>query len=64
LPAAIEAAEKNLDEFQQQMAAADFYTSGNDTAPVIEAAEKAEQELEHLFERWEVLDSQTRDSGA
>ena len=64
LPAAIEEAEKNLDKIQQQMAAPDFYTNGKDTAPVIDAASLAESELERLFERWEVLDSQTRESGA
>ena len=64
LPSAIEAAEKTLDDIQKQMAAPDFYTNGADTAPVIEAASKAENELERLFERWEALDSQTRDTGA
>jgi len=57
LPASIEAAEKKVETLQQQMSAPDFYTNGNDTAPVIEAAAAAEAELEQLFERWDELDS-------
>ena len=62
LPGKIEATESTLDELQQTMSAADFYTSGNDTAPIIEAASKAEAELEKLFARWDELDSQQRGS--
>jgi len=57
LPAEIEAAENLLESLQQKMSASDFYTSGNDTAEVIEAAGRAEAELNALFERWDVLDS-------
>lgn len=57
LPAAIEKAENELDALQAQMSAPDFYTSGQDTAAVIEAAGEAEMALEKLFTRWDELDS-------
>jgi len=60
LPAKIEAIENSLDEIQKTMSSADFYTNGKDTAPVIEAANKAEAALEQLFERWDELDNLTR----
>jgi len=57
LPASIEAAEKTIEDLQQQMSAPGFYSGDHDTAPIIAAAAAAEAELESLFERWNELDS-------
>jgi len=57
LPGEIEKAEKTIETLQLQMSSADFYTNGEDTAPVIQAADDAEKALEALFARWDELDN-------
>ena len=58
LPQQLEALESRIEQLQQQMADADFFTQPHEkTQPVLVALAEAEQQLETAFERWEYLES-------
>lgn len=57
LPKKIELLEAELEALQQEMAAPDFFSQGDEkTAPVLKKLEDAEQSLEHCYERWTELE--------
>ena len=57
IPAQIDAAELNIAELQAQIADASFYQQPADkTAAVLAALQSAQEELDHLVERWAELE--------
>jgi len=57
LPALLESLETHVDEYQQQVNAADFFNNNSEyTQLVLDALHKAESDLEVAFDRWQELE--------
>ncbi|KGJ98397.1 ATP-binding cassette ATPase Uup [Thalassotalea sp. ND16A] len=57
LPALLETLETQVDEYQQQVNAADFFNNNSEyTQSVLDALHKAEGDLEIAFDRWQELE--------
>jgi ATP-binding cassette subfamily F protein uup len=57
LPALLESLETQVDEYQQQVNAADFFNNNSEyTQSVLDALHKAESDLEVAFDRWQELE--------
>ena len=58
LPARLESLETEIEQLQQQVNSAEFFSQPLDvTQPVLDRLNQAEQELEIAFERWEELEA-------
>jgi ATP-binding cassette subfamily F protein uup len=63
LPARLEQLETDIEDLQEQVNSADFFSQPVDkTQPVLDKLTALEQELEIAFERWEELEAMQQDS--
>ena len=63
LPAKLEQLEVEIEELQQTVNSADFFTKPvEETQPILDKLSASEQELEIAFERWEELEAMQQES--
>jgi ATP-binding cassette subfamily F protein uup len=56
LPGMIESTESDIEQLQQQIAAPDFFASGQDAVqPILQELETTRKQLENLVDRWAEL---------